>query len=143
MAGRAGRLGYSSSGEAILMIKDSALEKRLAARLCLGEVDPLLSSLHAGYGGGVEKLLLDMVCCRRLERTEQVHPFMAHTLMNAQHPIELVAKRTEEALCFLVQHQFVTRSGQDGNILSPTQKGCASAYSGISPFDVDEVIKWP
>ena len=84
MAGRAGRMGSSSSGEAILMIRNSAADKQLAAKLCFASHDPLLSSLHRGYGGGVEKLLLDMIACGRLKSKAEVREFIDRTLMSCQ-----------------------------------------------------------
>ena len=84
MAGRAGRTGSSASGEAILIIRNSAADKHLAAKLCFASNDPLMSSLHRGYGGGVEKLLLDMMACGKLKTESESRQFMERTLMSCQ-----------------------------------------------------------
>ena len=141
MAGRAGRLGYSDSGEAILHIKNNAFERQLAASLCVGSLPPLLSSLHLGSGGGVEKVLLDLICCRRLRYQKEVAKFMECTLFACQHGTDLVFQRTQDAVEYLRLHQFINIiEGEGDGRLVPTQKGCASSSSGISPLDVDDVL---
>ena len=66
------------------MIRNSAADKQLAAKLCFASNDPLLSSLHRGYGGGVEKLFLDMIACGRLKTEAEARVFMMKTLMSCQ-----------------------------------------------------------
>ena len=77
-------MGSTTSGEAILIVRNTVAEKQLAANLCIASNDPLLSSLHRGYGGGVEKLLLDMITCGRLQTSSEAHIFMKSTLMSCQ-----------------------------------------------------------
>lgn len=121
------------------MIRNTASERQLAARLCAGDIDPLVSSLHNACGGGVEKLLLDMICCGRLSRLDQIAVFMSCTLMHCQQEEAMVDQRSQEAVQFLLTHQFIAQA-EGGVKLVPTQKGCACSVSGMSPFDVDEVL---
>ena len=88
MSGRAGRMGLNSlnrHGEAILMIsKDSYEESQLAKHLMTSDLDPLYSQLHQGVGGGLEKLLLEMICCNKIQQFDQIQNFIACTLLFQQ-----------------------------------------------------------
>ena len=84
-------MGLDSTGEAILMIAgNNEEEKKLAINLITAELDPLISTLHIGNGGGLEKLLLEMISCNRLSREQDIHRFINCTLMNVQQPESLV-----------------------------------------------------
>ena len=50
----------------------SVSELRWGVHLMTGEMAPLTSSLHRGYGGGIEKLLLELICCRRIHTMREV-----------------------------------------------------------------------
>ena len=75
MCGRAGRLGLDASGQAVLMINDGPAERAAAAALVAKDLDPLASRLHDARGGGLHKLLLEMVCLGRLRRVGDVPAF--------------------------------------------------------------------
>lgn len=90
MCGRAGRLGLDTHGEAVLMIHSTLEQRLIAKRLLACELEPLQSSLHTANGGGLEKLLLELVCCGRLTHEEEVEAFVRCTLMNVQHERENV-----------------------------------------------------
>lgn len=83
MCGRAGRLNLDTNGEAILIIRKD--EMRRGKHLVCADIEPLKSALHLGVGGGVQKLLLEMICCGRLVKMQDVEPFIRCTLMNAQN----------------------------------------------------------
>jgi replicative superfamily II helicase len=84
MCGRAGRLGLSSFGEAILMVEDSKAGMNQAAILLTAPLPPLRSCLDRAEGGGLEKYLLELVSCDRLCNIDQVDRFVAATLFHAQ-----------------------------------------------------------
>lgn len=50
----------------------SASEKSLGAQLLRGEMEALRSSLLVGYGGGLERLLLELVSCEAVASLPQV-----------------------------------------------------------------------
>lgn len=64
MCGRAGRMNLDAEGEAVLMIQPSARERSLAARLTsAAELPPLASGIREGSGGGIARLLLEIIYC--------------------------------------------------------------------------------
>jgi hypothetical protein len=69
-----------------MIMNGNKTERAIADHLLTADLDPLLSSLHIGAGGGLEKLLLEMVSCGRLQNESQVMRFIDCTLMRVQHP---------------------------------------------------------
>lgn len=136
MAGRAGRQGFSEGGEAILMVR-SAADRRLACELLAGSLPPLLSCLHEGAGGGVERLLLDCIVAGVVRCPAHVLALSACTLVSRQLEASVVRARFDAALHFLVLHQFVSER-EDG--LAATPKGSAASRSGIAPMEVAGVL---
>lgn len=76
------------------MISGNKAEKSIAERLVTADVDPLRSHLHVGAGGGLEKLLLEMISCGRLTNESSVLKFVDCTLMKVQHAHEDVSSFT-------------------------------------------------
>ena len=121
MAGRAGRMGMTGSvrGEAILVasnFKNDSTERVRVMELMTGDVDPLKSNLHQGRGGGLEKLLLDVIAfsgnnkdVRQLDSEEKIEAFIACTLLNRQYPATAVKAWTQSALQFLLKNRFILR----------------------------------
>lgn len=101
MIGRAGRTNLDDIGEAFLMVQKPSValdvdllkgiphnaerrpgngagqncnvsELRWGVHLMTGEMAPLISSLHQGMGGGIEKLLLELICCGRIHTMREV-----------------------------------------------------------------------
>lgn len=64
--------------------------KSLAITLSSAPLDPLQSSLQIGAGGGIEKLLLELIYCQRIKSIEDIEHFIVCTLMSVQHPRESV-----------------------------------------------------
>jgi hypothetical protein len=58
--------------------------------LLTAELDPLVSNLHVGAGGGLEKLLLEMISCGRLTKENDIQNFIDCTLYKQQQPNETV-----------------------------------------------------
>ena len=138
MAGRAGRMGMDAEGEAILMI--SGKQRPLAFKLLTAPSDKMLSKLHEGEGGGIEKLLLELICCRRLKHENEVPEFIGCTLMSQQHPPVAVKKWTDDALQFLRSKHLVMLLADKGS-LQASQFGIATTLSGLSPKDALCVIE--
>ena len=140
MCGRAGRTGLDTIGEAVLMVaKDDQEEIRNAYRILTSDLEPLQSTLHHASGGGLEKLLLELISCKRLERETEVSKFIECTLMNAQLSEEHVKEHTKTALTFLIKEQFILYT--KGGSFTPSQLGRATCLSGIAPRDAVHVLK--
>jgi hypothetical protein len=83
---------YDVQGEAILMIMaGNKTERNVADHLLTADLDPLRSCLHIGAGGGLEKLLLEMVSCGRLCKESEVLRFIDCTLMRVQQDYTAVS----------------------------------------------------
>ena len=65
-------------------------ERVVAETLLTSDLEPLRSSLHNATGGGLEKLLLEMISCGKLTREEEVLRFIGCTLMVVQQQQDLV-----------------------------------------------------
>ncbi len=123
------------------MIPDSLKYKTLATTLVSSPLDPLSSSLQIGSGGGIEKLILELIYCQRIKTKVDVERFTICTLMNVQHPPDSVKEWVALAYSFLVKHQFVTESTRQSLsieqevFLRATPFGRATALSGIPPRD--------
>jgi hypothetical protein len=64
------------------MIKNTSRERGLAATLMLKEaLDPLISGLHKGSGGGLERLLLEIICTGRIITESEVLIDVFHNLV--------------------------------------------------------------
>ena len=138
MCGRAGRLGLDTEGEAIIMA--SPYERQQASSLILSDMPPLLSRLHEAGAGGLEKLILEIICFGRGVRTEaDAFKFVECTLLGVQKPKENVAEWTKKALAFLQRSQFVMQASHSA--LEPSPLGKATAVSGIAPKDAICVLK--
>ena len=84
-----------SRGEAILMISNhfgSTQEQQIAYSLLTSAIEPLQSALKDAMGGGIEKLLLDLICSGRLSSERNLIQFMRCTLLAQQYPEEEVLK---------------------------------------------------
>lgn len=91
MCGRAGRFGLDLHGEAILVLPNaSKAEMDVATALFTSPIEPLRSVLHQANGGGIEKLLLELISCGKLQNEAQIHAFMEYSLLKVQHPAEEV-----------------------------------------------------
>ncbi len=64
--------------------KVSKKDQESCEYLLTAEIEPLRSSLHLGHGGGIEKLLLEMITCGRLTKESNVMEFIQCTLMSTQ-----------------------------------------------------------
>ena len=146
MCGRAGRKNLDTSGEAILMIQDNMFDRKLAGHLICGDVSPLKSALNNGQGGGIEKLFLEMISCRKLTCTSQLNSFMKCTLLSLENSEEQIESWTKSAFTFLEANNFIlslppSKDHQDmRRPLVPSAYGIATVFSGINPKDSIEVL---
>lgn len=171
MCGRAGRTNLDTAGETFLIIAgksaSNTVERRHGVFLMTGELAPLKSSLHLGAGGGIEKLLLELICCERIRYMRDIELFMRCTLLTTQNTPEEVTKWTQAATAFLQRHRFVTftvstisavsdssaNTGSRDNVHAPpvqdidhsmfavTAMGRATVLSGLPPQDAVELLE--
>ena len=86
MIGRAGRTNLDASGESYLMMNSqSKLERDHAVHIMSSDLEPLNSNLHLGYGGGIEKLLLELMSCDYIQTEDDVNSFISETLFSKQY----------------------------------------------------------
>ena len=108
----------------------------------------------------MEKLLLEMVYCQKVNNLEEIKKFISCTLMTVQQSDQDVRIWTEEALVFLKHYKFLVMYGDDKSRDTPREMTCnhslkkdshddfvktqtlsasplgrASTLSGISPQD--------
>ena len=150
MCGRAGRTNLNVTGEVILMIDGRKHHRKLCGELFHGKLAPLESALHHGYGGGIEKLLLDIIACRKIKCESQLESFMKCTLLWTQKSIDnelsKVLSWTNEALKFIKENNFILNlpcNDNDGDKrpLVASALGIATVSSGINPKESVEVLQ--
>lgn len=148
MCGRAGRYGQGHNGQPgeVVLMPDSQTSEttRVMTHLLTAEVNPLVSSLHIGSGGGMEKLLLEMVCCQHIHHEDDVVKFLASTFWYSQRAQEGAKHQVVESIMlavvnFLKQSQFVLHSTTRQLQASPLGK--ATTLSGIAPKDAFYVLQ--
>lgn len=141
MSGRAGRLGQGTGrGEAIIMLSNSFPfdERKLCQHLLVSDIEPLTSNLHLGSGGGIEKLLLEMITTNCLKHEREILSFIKCTLFSTQHSSLEISQYVKNAMIFLKKEQFVLTSTTGS--LSPSPLGKATIHSGIPPKEAKEIL---
>eukprot|EP01033_Poteriospumella_lacustris_P006494 gene6494-4673_t len=83
-------------------------QRQQLAKLLTSPLDPLQSSLREGYGGGIEKLLLEMIVCRRLTHEAAVLPFMHATLFATQYAADDVQLQRDASVFGTMLTTFCT-----------------------------------
>lgn len=69
-----------ADGEAILMVQNNQRERNLAVMLSsTGELPPLASGIKNGTGGGIARLLLEMIYCGQANTDKDLDRFELHT----------------------------------------------------------------
>jgi len=153
MCGRAGRTNLNTHGEAILMIDDKISDKKLALKLIFEEVQPLMSALHCGYGGSLEKLLLEAITCRILKNELEVSKFISCTFICVQRGIDECLSIAASAIDFIKKNRFVLsvndsfQSNDNSDFpsgklsLVASSLGIATVFSGINPLDSIDILQ--
>ena len=143
MCGRAGRMNLDTDGEAILMITDRSHERQLAAHLVLGEMQCLTSALKQGIGG-LEKLILEVITCRKITCESQLVEFISCTLLSIQNSDEAMLEWTNQAINFIRANKFVLSLPEIQPGIRPliaSGLGTATVFSGINPKHAVEVLQ--
>ena len=141
MAGRAGRAGIDTYGEAVLVCPPDEKESNLAA-VVGGKDTPITSSLLKG-GRGMRRPMLEAVCSGAVRSDEDVKYYIECTLMlHAAEDADEKSKAvngTKEALRWLVEKAGYLRWNRQESVYEPTRKGMAVGLSGMSPEEGHEL----
>lgn len=143
MCGRAGRMGLDTEGEAILMIKNVRMDRdgdgTIADHLINDDIEPLVTSLDYSQGGGVEKLILEMISCGKIKYENQIQEFLNCTLLYVQKGKEKILELGKNALRFIKERHFLFRS-EDKLVLNCSHLGKATTLSGLLPRDIALIL---
>ena len=130
MAGRAGRAGIDTFGEAILVCTTEYGENRVQDILN-GEDTPVRSCLSEN-GQGLRRSMLEAICSGLVKSPDDVIYYLKCTLLCWTEEMELVAEIARKALEWLCKNRCA-RWLEKENVYEPTTLGKALGFSGLDP----------
>lgn len=140
MIGRAGRAGIDTSGESILIVKDS--DKPKIRHLFSGPLESCHSGLLFDNGKGLRAMLLTLIGLKLCTTTEKLTQFMDNTFLSVQSESQSVniSKQMETALDSLHDLGHVKITGSpDSSVIEVTQLGHAT-FKGCIDVDSSPMI---
>ncbi|PIK58639.1 putative helicase POLQ-like [Apostichopus japonicus] len=138
MVGRAGRAGYDSTGESILIVQER--DRKQVADMLNSPLEGCHSSLLHDEGKGLRSLILSLVALQLTASKEAIQTFISKTLLGIQGSTNHreVPSLTEEALQQLIEQKLVKTKRcemSDQSVLEVTSLGKA-AFKGA--IDIDQ-----
>lgn len=129
-AGRAGRLGQKTSGQAILIAEQDTEQRQLLDFYCRGEVEPVASQLPARP---FDDVVFHVVCAGVAHDHLGLVDFITHTFAyttfyDTRGGITAVTEGVERAIAICRESGLVREEGDE---LAPTQAGRIFARAGI------------
>lgn len=140
MIGRAGRAGIDTSGESILIVKDS--DKPKIRHLFSGPLENCYSRLLFDNGKGLRAMLLTLIGLKLCTTTEKLTQFMQNTLLFVQSESQSVniTEQMETALDSLHNLGHIKITGStDSRKIEVTQLGQAT-FKGCIDVDSSPLI---
>lgn len=134
MAGRAGRLGLDTCGEAFLLCGTGVPEPYLVELATSGGMEEVSSCL--GSAMAMRRAALEAIGSGAVTTAEDVRVFMESTLLCSIQGPALAANAVKEALAWLCREALLITWDQDTGEWRSTQLGAASARGFLKPQDV-------
>ncbi|KAK7929427.1 hypothetical protein WMY93_005822 [Mugilogobius chulae] len=142
MAGRAGRKGVDTTGESVLVCKETERQKGIT--LLKGDLQPISSCLVKREGDGVTtsmlRAILEIIVGGVASRPQDVSLYASCTLLAASLKCELKPTNEtnkgaiESCVEWLMDNEFITiQKEEEEERYCPTQLGAATLSSSLSP----------
>nr|XP_033798472.1 DNA polymerase theta isoform X2 [Geotrypetes seraphini] len=153
MAGRAGRMGVDTEGESILVCKTS--ERSQGISLLQGSLKPVRSCLLKREGEGITssmiRAILEIIVSGMANTPEDVRIYASCTLLAAnlkegeqekerRDQVNVQGGAIEACVDWLLENEFIQiveidRNSMKVKVYHPTQLGCATLASSLSPYE--------
>jgi helicase len=104
-AGRAGRPGYDTTGEAILVAKKQGDRERLFEHYITGAAEPLRSQL--GHGGALASHVLASIASGYAVSKKDILHFLSLTFFSVQEDVAFLSLKIDEILDFLLREELI------------------------------------
>ena len=147
MTGRAGRKGVDTSGESVLVCKETERAKGMS--LVQSTLTPVKSCL-LDDDGAMKRALLEVIAGGVALTPDDVETYTSCTLLAAERKalgcdVDAVKKIVADSLVYLQKNEFIflrySGGGDDRESYQPTQFGAACLASALSPEEACVVLK--
>ncbi|TPX37004.1 DNA-directed DNA polymerase [Synchytrium microbalum] len=136
MKGRAGRKGYDTVGESIVLCSSKQLTR--VKRLLESPLQPVQSCLTSERKG-LKRALLEVIAAGVVRTAQDVTAYVERSLLFAEDPSwDRVNGYVNEALEFLLERDLVCK---DGECCKATKLGMATVASSLSPEEAIVVFQ--
>jgi helicase len=127
-AGRAGRPGYDTQGEALLVARKDGDREMLFAHYIHADTEPLRSQL--GRGGALASHILTSIAAGYAGSLNEIMEFLSLTFFAAQQEVRALSRATEQIIEFLTGEGLI-HSGGDGAAIEPSTPLHPTAFGSI------------
>ncbi|TPX50567.1 DNA-directed DNA polymerase [Synchytrium endobioticum] len=136
MKGRAGRKGYDTVGESIMLCSRRQLEA--VKQLIESKLQPVQSCLTSERKG-LKRALLEVIAAGAASTRHDITAYVERSLLFAEEPSwDRVDAYIEEAMAFLLERELVCK---EGDCCKATKLGMATVASSLSPEEANVVYQ--